>query len=356
VLIWHDFMFACTDYPSDETALVTEVTKEARYQVRRLRNRASMALWSGNNEVQMVHGFAYQGYEPGPWGYDFFYRVLPEAVEAYDGGVPYWPGSPWGEDPTEGWGACNGVLDGDRHAWEVWHGADFGAGGGPYETVGQARHYRRYGNDHGKFISEFGIHASPERSTLERWLPADELYVHSPAFDHHNKDNPKDKHDPVLEIVTGLPTSIDQYVDFTMVSQAEGLKFGIEHYRRREPHCSGTLVWQFNDVWPGFSWSIVDYDLVPKAGYHYVARAFAPVLASFRRDGDTLELWVSNSSIEPVRTSAVVTVACFDGGVDLRVEVPVELGPGDWVLLPAGVPHTVERTEQGTSWLAVHLH
>jgi cupin 2 domain-containing protein len=34
----------------------------------------------------------------------------------------------------------------------------------------------------------------------------------------------------------------------------------------------------------------------------------------------------------------------------------VELGPGDWVLLPAGVRHTVERTEQGTSWLAVHLH
>ena len=34
----------------------------------------------------------------------------------------------------------------------------------------------------------------------------------------------------------------------------------------------------------------------------------------------------------------------------------VELGPGDWVLLPAGVRHTVERKEQGTSWLAVHLH
>lgn len=35
---------------------------------------------------------------------------------------------------------------------------------------------------------------------------------------------------------------------------------------------------------------------------------------------------------------------------------PVELGPGDWVFLPAGLPHTVDGTEQGTSWLAVHLH
>lgn len=329
VLVWHDFMFACTDYPSDDPALVDEVTKEAAYQVRRLRNRASMALWSGNNEVQLIHGFAYQGYEPGPWGYAFFHEILPAAVAEHDGGVPYWPGSPWGEDPAEGFMAVNGVLDGDRHAWEVWHGFDFGAGGGPYASVGEARHYRRYAQDRGKFVSEFGIHASPERSTLERWVAADELAVHSPSFDHHNKDNPKDKHDAVLEIVTGLPADLDQYVDFTMVSQAEGLKFGVEHYRRRQPHCSGTLVWQLNDVWPGFSWSVVDHDLVPKAAYHYLARAYAPVLASFRRDGGTLELWLTNSGRTPVRTTAVVTLAALDGTADLREDVPVDLGPGD---------------------------
>jgi cupin 2 domain-containing protein len=34
----------------------------------------------------------------------------------------------------------------------------------------------------------------------------------------------------------------------------------------------------------------------------------------------------------------------------------VDLGPGGWAFLPAGVPHTVVRTAAGTSWLAVHLH
>ena len=29
------------------------------------------------------------------------------------------------------------------------------------------------------------------------------------------------------------------YVDFSMISQAEGLKFALEHFRRRKPHCSG---------------------------------------------------------------------------------------------------------------------
>jgi cupin 2 domain-containing protein len=33
----------------------------------------------------------------------------------------------------------------------------------------------------------------------------------------------------------------------------------------------------------------------------------------------------------------------------------VELEPGDWVWLPAGVAHTLERAEPGTSWVTVHL-
>jgi len=133
----------------------------------------------------------------------------------------------------------------------------------------------------------------------------------------------------VLSIVTGLPETIEQYVDFTMISQAEGLKFGVEHYRRRAPHCNGTLVWQFNDVWPGFSWSVVDHDLLPKAGYYYLSRAFAPVLASFRRDGDTLELWLSNSGRTEVTTTAAIIIAGFDGTGHLRKDITATVGPGE---------------------------
>ena len=201
-------------------------------------------------------------------------------------------------------------------------------GDGAFASVGESRLYRRYAADQGKFISEFGIHASPELSTLRRWLPDDQLQVHGPGFDHHNKDHPKNKHDPVLEIVTGLPSSMQQYVDFTMISQAEGLKFGIEHYRRRQPHCSGTLIWQFNDVWPGFSWSVVDYAGVPKAGYHYARRAYAPVIATFCQGADgELQLWICNSSAVPVSCDAEVTLARFSAAPDLVAGVVAEIEP-----------------------------
>ena len=332
VMLWHDFMFACTDYPSQDPELAAEVAAEAAYQVRRLRNRACMALWAGNNEVQLVHGFAYQNYDPGDWGWGFFFDLLPRTVAELDGAVPYWPGSPWGEAPEEGFMAANGVLDGDRHAWEVWHGLDFGAGGGDFASIGEARHYRRYALDKGKFISEFGIHAAPERSTLERWVDPAKLGVHSHTFDVHNKDNPKDKGDAILEIITGLPTSLDTYVDFTMVSQAEGLKFGIEHYRRRQPSNNGTLIWQFNDVWPGFTWSVVDYDGVPKAGYYYAKRAFSPILASFVRDGDRLELWLSNSTATRCDVRALVTVGSVDEAVADHIDVGATVGPRQSVM------------------------
>jgi len=156
--------------------------------------------------------------------------------------MPYWPGSPYGEDDPLG---VNGVHDGDRHAWEVWHGIGFGTGDPTqYASRGEAMHFHRYADDTGKFISEFGIHASPELSTLRRWIPDSELTVHSPSFGHHNKDRPMNKSDALLEVETGLPDGIEQYVDFTMAAQAEGLKFGIEHYRRRQPSNSADLAVQ----------------------------------------------------------------------------------------------------------------
>jgi cupin 2 domain-containing protein len=50
-------------------------------------------------------------------------------------------------------------------------------------------------------------------------------------------------------------------------------------------------------------------------------------------------------------------VALLAGGARLAVEgETLELAPGDWVLLPAGLPHTLLEAEPGTAWLAVHLH
>jgi cupin 2 domain-containing protein len=45
----------------------------------------------------------------------------------------------------------------------------------------------------------------------------------------------------------------------------------------------------------------------------------------------------------------------LDGAAVLEVgDRRFDLVPGDWVLLPANVPHRLVESQPGTSWLAVH--
>jgi len=171
--------------------------------------------------------------------------------------------------------------------------------------------------------------------TLRRVIPADQLYHHSPSMDWHNKDSPKNKGDLLMEGTTGLPGDLAEYIAFSQLAQAEGLKFGIEHFRRRKPHCSGTLVWQLNDCWPVLSWSVLDYYGFGKAGYSYLKRVFSPVLASFQAlpDGG-VALWVTNELRTPVSDTVTVHLRSFDGTVvwdaERAIDVPANSSQPVW--------------------------
>lgn len=69
--------------------------------------------------------------------------------------------------------------------------------------------------------------------------------------------------------------------------------------------------------------------------------------------------------VEEIRSGTLAAPADYCAEVDEWVVVLVgtatlvvggetlDLGAGDWVLLPAGTAHTLVRTEPGTHWLAV---
>jgi beta-mannosidase len=313
MLVWQDFMFACAMYPEDDADFIAEVDAEARYQVRRLRSHPSLALWCGNNENQWLHDTRYwDRAELPPYGALYYDSILPRAVAELDGRTPYWPGSPFGGNDH------NSREEGNVHNWEVWHG-NFPRRFGERprrEPTAENVSFLRYAEDMGRFISEFGMHAAPVAETLRRAIPPNQLYHHSPAMDWHNKDNPKNKGDDLMLGTTGLPDSLEQYITFSQIAQAEGLKFGIEHFRRRKPHCSGTLVWQLDDCWPVLSWSVLDYHGFGKASYYYLRRVYAPVLASFKATPDGgLELWLTNDTLADVRDTATFRLGTFSGQV-----------------------------------------
>ncbi len=326
ILIWQDFMFACGLYPDFDPAFVEEVRQEAEYQVRRLRNRPSLAVWVGNNENDWVEDST-RWQEP---GHDFpgkylYHQLLPEITARLDSSRPYWPSSPYGGNDH------NGEQAGDAHNWSVWHGnvALRRFGEEPQRDWSpQGVSYRHYGRDLSRFASEFGIHALPVLETVRRNVPESELYFGSPGLLFRNKDNPKDKGNMLMQAHTGLPRDLTEYIDFSMITQAEGLKFGIEHFRRRMFHCSGTLVWQWNDCWPGLTWAVLDYYNFPKAGYFFVKRAYSPVLASFREEpGGGVSLWLTNDSLASVSEALTWTHATFEGDILHMETVEAKISP-----------------------------
>ncbi len=331
LLVWQDFMFACARYPEDDAGFTENVREEVAYQIKRLRNHPSMALWCGNNEGQIIQQLVNwmtntnEPYE----GEMLFDTVIAGIVRDLDPHTPYWPGSPYGGP------LANSMKAGDVHDWTVWHGIppipdDKIVGAVDRSPAGTA--YTRYAEDMGRFISEYGLQASPSLSTLARWVERDGLTWNGDAFLNRVKDNPKNKVEGMLIPVTGLPETLEQYSDFTQLTQGEGLKFAIEHFRRRKPHCSGSLIWQHNDCWPGISWSIIDYDGVGKAGYYFVKRAYAPVIGSFKALGDgSVELWITNDTLAPIAISCDVKLLSLSGGTIWKEKIDEIVGANESV-------------------------
>lgn len=334
VLVWQDFMFACAQYP-EQSSFVESVRAEVEDQVRRLRNHACLALWCGNNESQAMHRFNadLSGDATALSGLALYDELMPHVLAQLDPVTPYRPGSPWG-GPNP-----NSMRAGDVHNWTVWHGIplvpDDEAVGG-YASGPEGVAYTRYAEDKARFVSEFGIQAAPAIATLERWMDTRDLRHDSSGFHQRIKDEAR-KADALMSPVTGLPASLQEFADFSQWTQAEGLKYGIEHFRRRRPHCSGALLWQLNDCWPCVSWSLIDYDGAEKAAYHAVRRAFAPVLASFRDLPDaSVELWLTNDALARVEGEAVLSLETLDGQVLRRETLPVSVQPASHAVLWRG--------------------
>ena len=275
-----------------------------------------------------------------------------------DPGTPYWPGSPWG-GPNP-----NSMRAGDVHDWTVWHGVPPIPDAHMTEAFASSPKgvaYTRYAEDTARFVSEFGIQGAPALETLRRWMDPADLHPESSGFLARIKDEAR-KADAMMATVTGLPETIQDYIDFTQWTQAEGLKFGIEHFRRRRPHCSGALLWQFNDCWPCVSWSLVDYDGVEKAAYQAVRRAFAPVLASFRQtDDNALELWITNDTAASIQGEVHLALESLDGTPREHWSVTFSAPPSGhavaWKGSPAGADDVVLRawTETGSFAPARHF-
>jgi beta-mannosidase len=285
LMIWQDFMFACAYYP-DDPEFLKEVEREIREVVRRLRNETSIVLWCGNNELQWLH-VAKGGPEQGLAFIDYpiYHEIIPSILRELDPSRPYWPSTPYGgADP-------NSEERGDKHAWYITIGAE-----NPEERV----NYKNYAQDRSKFVSEFGVFIPPNLRTIKEFIPPDELFVGSSSWNFHR--NPFDRQNVETMIRVFIrrdpeTLSLEEYVRYAQILQAEALKFAIEHWRHRKFNTAGVLFWMFTDCWGTTgSQGIVDYYLRKNASFYHVREAYEPVHVSFHEEGMFASIYVVNDT------------------------------------------------------------
>jgi beta-mannosidase len=291
LLVWQDFMFACSLYPSDD-AFVESVRIEARHQVRRLHHRACLALWCGNNELVQINGSHLRENPVLRAGYEaIFHQTLPAAVAAHDGVTAYWPSSEW-RGTFEG-GHALGEKSGDTHFWDVWHSRH------------PVKDYEKWAF---RFCSEFGMQSYSSPQTNATFCPPGDTNVFGPTMENHQKNRAGNQ--IILDYVSRryrLPKSQDDLIYLSQLNQAYCMQTGVEHYRRLMPRCMGAIYWQLNDCWPVTSWSSIEYTGRWKA-LHYAARRFnAPALVSAHVPGDETAI-VGNYRRTTVREVHLYTV------------------------------------------------
>ncbi|MDQ6594989.1 beta-mannosidase [Bacillus salipaludis] len=313
ILVWQDFMFSCALYPDYNKNFMVNVRNEIDQVVKRLRNHPCLAIWCGNNENDWLYEALYSSGEiTHPfYGEKIYHELMPELLEELDPTRLFWPSSPFGGNDH------NSREVGDTHNWQVWHGNIEPRTFGEPQRVNysiEGLSFKNFKIDTTLFASEFGMHASSNRYTLERNISKDQFFWGSEEMAYRNKDIHHPKGILLMEGYTGAPKDLEEYISFSMLTQAEGLKYGIEHYRRNKPHTSGALFWQLNDCWPGTSWSVIDYYLLPKASYHYARKFYRPILLTLdHTPGEDMGIWVVNDRLEPYQDEIELVVMDFNG-------------------------------------------
>ncbi|KQT30927.1 beta-mannosidase [Chryseobacterium sp. Leaf405] len=279
ILVWQDFMFAGSFYPADENFL-DNVKEEVKYQINRLQNHASLALWCGNNEIDEAivnwgyqKQFKYSKEDSLQVWKDYkkiFHDVIPNSiteVAAKDKSI-YWESS-----PSIGWGHKESLTEGDSHYWGVWWGEQ------PFEI---------YNEKVPRFASEYGFQGMPSLENIKAMFSGNpDLSLENPTIKTHEKNARGFQIiDEYMKRDYVVPKDFVKYNYVSQLLQARGMQIAIEAHRRAKPYNMGTLYWQLNDCWPVISWSSIDYLGNWKALHYQVKRSFEnQVILTEEKDG-----------------------------------------------------------------------
>jgi beta-mannosidase len=232
-----------TAWNSHETQPYDMLEETVRLNTLRIRNRASLVIYTGGNESGKPFGKAI----------DMMGRL---AIEL-DGTRAFHRGEPWG---------------GSMHNYDSYWGRQ------PLDE-----HLRKEAD----FFGEYGLACFPVYESVLRYLPAAEKQLWPPPADGSFAF-----HTPIFNTVQCLSriaqfantfapknATMEQFVIGSQMAQVVCLRHQFDRARTRWPHCTGALYYKMNDNFPAASWATADWYGAPKMGHYFMQQVMAPLHA-----------------------------------------------------------------------------
>lgn len=282
ILVWQDFMFAGSMYPGDK-AFVENVRQEVRDNIIRLRNHPCIALWNGNNEMDVAwfnwgwqNSFGWSAADSAKIRQDYekiFHQLIPDQIRELDSDRFYTATS-----PLSNWGKPENFNRGSMHYWGVWHGQD---------------NFEDYHKNVGRFMAEYGFQSFPSINTILKFADSTDLNLNSDVMKWHQKSYVGNG--LILKQIKRYfsePLDFADFIEKSQQTQALAMQIAIDAHRLKKGHCWGSLFWQFNDCWPGPSWSARDVYGNHKNILKELPVLFAPIALIPKIKGENLEFFL----------------------------------------------------------------
>ncbi|MDD3278597.1 MAG: beta-mannosidase [Lachnospiraceae bacterium] len=323
ILLWHDFMFACSTYPDHQEWFRNLAAAEMDYQTKRLRNHACIGLFCGTNENHWL----FNKIDTPKWGIEITHNhsyglsipniIAKEVMHNNCPHIPYWNSSPYGGKLP------NDDTIGDVHRWR-----DAFMSSKMEERVDLLA----YDDIKSKFVSEYGYVGPCSMQTMRDYLdlkPDESIIRQGRPWEMHLNVFEKETVYAGIEkhyVDRADKLSIEDYLLYGGMVHGSVLGYSLEAIRFKD-FCSGGIFWMYNDTWGEVGWTIIDYYLRRKISFYGVKRALAHKKVSIRKVNDEIVVQGMNDGAVPLDFKAEYGYVSFDGAIRDTRMVDFHLDP-----------------------------
>ncbi len=265
LMVWSDFWVTgdthgefkgSTNWPLEPEIFVKNVIST----IYRIRNHASLLLWTGGNEGHIRKDV---------------YEQMRESVITLDGTRPFIPSS-------SGFAKLPAGFSGswpDNMASGVYSG-------GPYTWQDSKQYYKLADNAKDwVFKDETGLPSQPPYSSLVKIIPNLVWDTKLPfplnnSWGYHDAATGNGKYDKYYESMVkryGVPTSMEDFSDKMQLMNATGYQGTFEAAGHKLNDVGGVMLWKLNAAFPSVVWQVYDWYLQPNAGYYFMQNSCEPV-------------------------------------------------------------------------------